>query len=36
MRTLTEEQKVALIAMNEKIAEEETKAIKRYEMLQKN
>ena len=35
MRTLTEEQKVALIAMNEKIAKEETKAIKRYEMLQK-
>lgn len=35
MRTITEEQKVALIAMNEKIALEEAKAIKRYEILQK-
>lgn len=35
MRTVTEEQKIALIAMNEKIALEEAKAIKRYEILQK-
>ena len=35
MRTVTEEQKIALIAINEKIALEEAKAIKRYEILQK-
>src|SRR5690606_3348615 len=35
MRTITEEQKVALITMNEKIAFEEVKAVERYEILQK-
>lgn len=35
MRTITEEQKAGLIAMNEKIATEEVKAVERYEILQK-
>lgn len=35
MRTITEEQKARLITMNELIAIEEVKAVKRYEILQK-
>jgi len=35
MRTITEEQKARLIVINELIATEEAKAIKRYEILQK-